>query len=122
LLDEDFFMYGEDVEYCYRVRQAGWRVFFYAQPTVVHLGAQSSQLIADQMGIEALRSMYLFFLKTRGPRYATAYRILILELSIAKQVGFLVGSLVCRSAEARNSYRRKVQLHKSIVEWAWMTS
>lgn len=114
LLDEDFFMYGEDVEWCYRIKQTGWRVFFYTQPTVMHLGARSSQLVAEQMGIEALRSMYLFFLKARGPRYAAAYRILILGLSIAKQVIFLVASLVCRSEEARRRYRRKIQLHESI--------
>lgn len=122
LLDEDFFMYGEDVEWCYRIKKTGWQVFFYTQPTVMHLGARSSQLVAEQMGIEALRSMYLFFLKTRGPRYAAAYRILILGLSIAKQVVFWVGSLVCRSGEARSRYRRKIQLHRSILEWAWMGS
>ena len=119
LLDEDFFMYGEDVEWCYRIKKTGWQVFFYTQATVMHWGARSSQLVAEQMGIEALRSMYLFFLKTRGPRYAAAYRILILGLSIAKQVVFRVGSLVCRSGEARSRYRKKVQLHKSILEWVW---
>lgn len=122
LLDEDFFIYGEDVEYCYRIKKTGWQVLFYAKSTVVHLGAQSSRLVAGRMGIEALQSMYLFFLKTRGPRYAAAYRVLILGLSIAKQFVFLVGSLVCRSGEARSHCRRKIQLHKSVLKWAWTGS
>nr|NNM89688.1 glycosyltransferase family 2 protein [Bacilli bacterium] len=37
MLDEDFFMYGEDIDYCYRVKKAGYRILYDGTVTTVHL-------------------------------------------------------------------------------------
>jgi N-acetylglucosaminyl-diphospho-decaprenol L-rhamnosyltransferase len=42
LLDERFFMYFEEVDFCYRASQAGWDVVFNPAISVIHLGGQSS--------------------------------------------------------------------------------
>ena len=42
LLDERFFLYGEDLDFCYRALQAGWLVEYYAEATVTHLKSRSS--------------------------------------------------------------------------------
>lgn len=42
LLDEGFFMYGEDVDWCKRCWQAGWRVSFYPGAQAIHYGGGSS--------------------------------------------------------------------------------
>jgi hypothetical protein len=42
LLDDNFFMYFEEVDYCYRATQAVWDVVFNPTITVIHLGGQSS--------------------------------------------------------------------------------
>lgn len=42
--DERFFMYGEDLEWCYRVRDRGWRVRFFPQATIIHYDHQSADL------------------------------------------------------------------------------
>lgn len=39
--DEDFFMYGEDLDLCYRVKQRGYQVVYYAGSTMTHLKGQS---------------------------------------------------------------------------------
>lgn len=36
LLDEDFFMYGEDIDWCYRFKQAGWKVVYYGDAQITH--------------------------------------------------------------------------------------
>jgi len=41
---EAYFMYGEDMEWCYRIRDAGWRIRYFPQATVVHLDHQSSAI------------------------------------------------------------------------------
>lgn len=50
-LDEDFFFYGEDMEFCHRVQKAGWRVFFDPAGTITHFGGASS----DQTRLEDRR-------------------------------------------------------------------
>jgi len=42
LLDDLFFMYFEEVDFCYRAKQAGWDIAFNPAITVIHLGGQSS--------------------------------------------------------------------------------
>lgn len=41
-LDERFFMYFEEVDYCLRATKAGWKVVFNPQVSIIHLGGQSS--------------------------------------------------------------------------------
>jgi len=44
LLDERFFFYGEDVEFCHRIRKHGWRVRYDGGAAVVHRGGASSEV------------------------------------------------------------------------------
>jgi N-acetylglucosaminyl-diphospho-decaprenol L-rhamnosyltransferase len=44
LLDEGYFMYFEDIDYCRRVRAAGWNVLYWPEPKVVHLQGGSSKV------------------------------------------------------------------------------
>jgi len=41
--DPDFFMYGEDIDLCYRVQAAGWKVAYYPATTVVHFKGESAR-------------------------------------------------------------------------------
>jgi GT2 family glycosyltransferase len=41
LLDENIFMYTEEMEYCYRAKKAGFEVVYYPKTTLVHLGGKS---------------------------------------------------------------------------------
>ncbi len=52
-LDEAFFMYGEDIDWCFRIRQAGWKLRFYPNVSIVHKKHQSGLAHADS----ALRSV-----------------------------------------------------------------
>ena len=49
LLDEGFFMYSEEVDWCRRIKQAGWRIVYLPVARVIHHGGQSSkQVVAAQ--------------------------------------------------------------------------
>src|SRR5262249_7135296 len=41
MLDEDFFMFSEETDWCYRFREAGWKVFFFPGAEVAHVGGAS---------------------------------------------------------------------------------
>lgn len=60
LLDENMFMYFEDNDWCLRMRQAGWKVYYYPQAEIVHLGGQSLKKNpkAQQAYFASLRYFY----------------------------------------------------------------
>lgn len=43
LLDEDFFMYGEDIDLSYRIRLAGYKNYYYPETTIIHYKGESTK-------------------------------------------------------------------------------
>ncbi len=60
LLDEAFFMYGEDLDLCYRVKQHGWRVVYYPAVTVLHLKGAASRKMSTRAIIAFYEAMRIF--------------------------------------------------------------
>lgn len=119
LLDEDFFMYGEDIEWCYRIKKTGWRIFYHSEPQIIHIGSRSTEQNRAEMGIEYLRSMNIFFRKRHGPGYALAYRILILVTTLIKQLIFSTGLLLTDNSKRKGGYREKVQIQRRVFRWVF---
>ena len=63
LLDERFFMYAEDVDWCYRFKQAGWEVWYQPTARVMHHIGGSSRTLPLRTMLERHRSMYYFYKK-----------------------------------------------------------
>lgn len=64
--DERYFMYYEEVDLCYRIKQNGWRIVYLPQACITHLGGRSSQQVPAAKRIMMLKSMLKFFRKHRG--------------------------------------------------------
>ena len=62
LLDEQFFMYGEDIDWCMRIKQAGWRVVYHPGVVVHHIKRAASRGSAKAR-YEFQRAMWLFYRK-----------------------------------------------------------
>ena len=60
LLDETFFMYGEDLDLCYRIKKTGWRVVYYPEVTVLHLKGSSSRQSSRRSIIAFYDAMRIF--------------------------------------------------------------
>lgn len=64
LLDEDFFMYGEDIDWCYRIKAGGWKIVYYSGAQIVHYkGGSINSQENLRLIYEFYRSMYLFYNK-----------------------------------------------------------
>lgn len=68
LLDDRFFMYGEDLDWSYRIKAAGWRVYYYPEARVVHLKSASARRQSRRMIYEFYRAMWLFHAKHYAAR------------------------------------------------------
>ncbi len=75
LFDEDFFMFSEETDWCYRFHGAGWEVLFYPGAEAVHVGGASH---GGRLYEENLRGHLRFFAKHRGRREAERARRLLL--------------------------------------------
>ncbi|MCX6136214.1 MAG: glycosyltransferase [Ignavibacteriales bacterium] len=62
-LDETFFMYGEDLDWCYRVQQAGWKVFYVPVTSIIHYKGESTRRSSIDGLHEFYRAMQLFVRK-----------------------------------------------------------
>jgi GT2 family glycosyltransferase len=73
--DERYFMYVEDLEWCWRARRAGWAVRFEPEALVRHVGnASGAQAYGDRRTAEYLRNTYRFYRSTHGALWTAALR------------------------------------------------
>lgn len=73
--DEDYFLFSEETDWCYRFRQAGWEVVFFPGAECVHVRGASH---SGRLYRENLRGHLLFLTKHRGPKVAERARRLLL--------------------------------------------
>lgn len=69
-LDEDFFMYGEEAEWCHRIARGGWRVRYYPGASITHLYGASEKQVDVPVRLRKRAAILLFLQKTRGPIHA----------------------------------------------------
>jgi hypothetical protein len=65
MMDERFFMYGEETDWCYRFKQKGWRVLFTPDSEIIHLGGASSKKVRPEMILQLRKGILLFVRKHR---------------------------------------------------------
>jgi GT2 family glycosyltransferase len=76
-LDERYFMYSEEIDWCYRFRQQGWKIYYYPAVEAVHLWGGSSGGVQQELLIQLYRSRALFFRTHYGPRSARLFKLLV---------------------------------------------
>lgn len=83
-LDEGYFMYAEEVDWCYAMRKKGWQVWYQPAAKVMHLGGGSSQGRRTQREADLYRSRVRFFRKHYGDRAAWLLKLQIYGLTAVK--------------------------------------
>jgi GT2 family glycosyltransferase len=62
-LDERFFMYLEDADYCLRLRQAGWKLYYLPTVEIIHLSGRSSGGRMRNYSVHSYRALFQFYRK-----------------------------------------------------------
>ena len=122
LMDESFFMYSEEMDWCRRFVAAGWKVVYYPAARVVHHGGQSSDQDLFQRHIRFHHSKCLYFSKYHGRAFAQLLRAFILGnylFQLSEETAKLL--LVPRNRQSR---LRRMSVLAKVVGWQalWVAS
>ena len=82
LLDEDYFIYGDEADLQYRIKKAGWEIYYLPQATIIHYGGRSMTRWPRRRMV--YRGKMLFYKKNYGPIQTLLLRIMLASLSIMK--------------------------------------
>lgn len=110
--------YSEETDLCYRLKQAGWQVYYVPDATIVHLGGQTTKSMYAWHFLQLHRSKFLFFKKHRGPVYAHAYRS-IRALTCLVRISLLSARVILRVGESdhlRERLRLQLQLFRFLSD------
>jgi GT2 family glycosyltransferase len=77
MLDEEFFFYGEDLDWCYRIKEAGFKVVYYPAAEILHLKSASSRNIPFKIVQVAYTAMKIFYRKHYAPKYPAPFNWLV---------------------------------------------
>ena len=105
LLDEAYFMYGEEKDLCFRAKQAGWQVACLPEAEVVHYGGQSADQVPVPSYLAFLDSQFRFLGKHYPPRYARTFARATLLGCRLRAAG--AGLLALLQPARRELWRRK---------------
>lgn len=95
LLDEQFFAYQEDADYCFRARQAGWKVYYMPQAQIIHYGGMGGSRVEPVRSILAWhQSYYRYYRKNLARDYFFLfnwlfYLAMLLKLALALSVNLV---------------------------------
>lgn len=78
--DEGFFMYSEELDWCYRAQRAGWRIVYLPTAQVIHHEGKSSEQVVAARDIHFHSSKVRFFRKYHGARVAEILRAFLLAM------------------------------------------
>jgi len=108
LLDESFFMYVEDLEWCWRASRRGWEIRFAPEAVVVHVGNVSgSQRYGDRRTATYMRNTYRFFRREHGAVASGGYR----ALNVAGSALGYARARLARDAGTAAYWRRELAAH-----------
>lgn len=77
LLDEDYFMYGEDIDLSYRITKAGYKNYYFPNTTIIHYKGESTKKTSVNYVFVFYRAMIIFAQKHYSNKHAALFSFLI---------------------------------------------
>jgi len=77
MLDESYFMYGEDIDFCFRVKEKGWKIFYVPTTTIIHHKGQSTRKRSYRMICHWYGAIDKFYRKRIAGEHSPATNIVV---------------------------------------------
>jgi GT2 family glycosyltransferase len=115
LLDEDYYLFLEETDWCYRMKKAGWKIYHVSQAEIYHFQGKSAERDKKKAKVEYYRSRYHFFKKNRGSlQWFLLFSGLMIRLGF-ELLAMTVASLV--TFFAIKGWRKKLTIYAYLFWW-----
>jgi GT2 family glycosyltransferase len=115
LLDESFFMYGEDMDWCRRFWAKNWKLAFVPEARAVHYGGVSSANAPVRFYIERQRADLLYWKKHHSRLSVACYFIISCMHLMLRAVGYAF--VLGYATQSREVYRLKFKRSIACLRW-----
>jgi GT2 family glycosyltransferase len=112
-MNEEYFMYSEELDLCRAVHQSGQQVYYYREASIIHLGGASTSLVGDAMAVEVLRSMMRYLHRTE-PQSLQKIRLLYL---IGSTWRWVVWTILRWLGIRKEETHTKQSNHAAMLRW-----
>lgn len=116
LFDEQLPLYAEDIDLCYRIKKAGWKMCCCPNVSVTHVGGVSTRLVPIESKVKADRAPYAYFSKHYGRKAALLVRAMIGVSSAIRMMVWLM--LYCVKERGRDTAINKFRSYRVLLSWA----
>jgi GT2 family glycosyltransferase len=115
-LDDQYKHCGEDIDYCWRVGRAGWKIAFVHNAVVIHYTGQSSKQAVYRTFLQSVGGTDRYYRLHYGVVHVTAYRLIVTlfrvpMVTISGCVRVLLGR------EDRATFRQRLAAVRAILRW-----
>ena len=115
LLDEDYFLFLEETDWCYRMKKAGWKIYHVPQAEIYHFQGKSAEMVKKRARVEFYRSRYQFFKKNRGdPQWFFLFIGLIIRLGFQL---LAIGMVSLMTLFTIKVFREKLSINAYLFGW-----
>ncbi len=111
--DERFFYHCEETDLCCRIWKSGWKILFYPDSEITHLGGQSVGRFPIRFALETYRSRYRYFYKHFGRKGVVRFRMIMLLHIGIRRLAYWLLSLATPSDALEN----RLEMYRVTFEW-----
>lgn len=115
LFNTDYFMYGEDMELCHRLKKAGGRIVYSPQVSIVHYQGESMRKQEGDVLLSSLKGPRQFYLQMRGARALRLYDVVTVAGFALRWLLFCLAGLLRPSA----GFGPKARASHGMLRRAW---
>lgn len=114
LMDESYFVYSEEADWCYRFAQAGWRRVFTPCARIVHLdgGAKSTSQASKKMFVQLQKSTMIYHRKNLGLAASWLVKLIYITSNFVRMIAWFILSIVNRD---NRNWRRSAAAKAALV-------
>lgn len=98
-LDEDFFFYAEDIDWCKRFNDSGWDIMFYPGAGAIHLGGASSSNMPERFYVEQRKANLIYWKKHHGNVGKIFYWFMALSGELLRIVSLRISLFFSRNVD-----------------------